>query len=125
MAAYIILFVLSVGVIITSPFIVSSAKKYLRSSDKSSFAAVRVRFRISLFLFIPLLAVLAFMLIFDFGRTVYTFLLLYMYMVDTVYWIMPLLFLGSLISAAVLWIYSADLYREANKAYRTKAENTP
>lgn len=124
MAAYIILFVLSVGVIIASPFLISSAKKYLRSSDKSSFAAVRVRFRISLFLFIPLLAVVAFMLIFDFGRTVYTFLLLYI-MVDTVHWIMPLLFFGSLISAAFLWIYGADLYREANKVYRSKADNTP
>ena len=124
MAPHIILFVLAVAVIVTSAMVLLSVKKYFSSSDQSRFAAARKRFRKSRILFILLLAVLAFMLIFELERSAYVWLLMYYYMIDTEYWIIPLLYLGSLVAAAFLWIYSALQYSDAHKAYLSTAKKT-
>lgn len=125
MAAHIILLILSAGIIVSSAIVLSAVKKYLRSSDKSCFDAAGRRFRISRILFFLLLAVLAFMLIFDLERTAFAWILMYVYMIDTEYWIIPLLYFSTLITAAFLWIYSALQYSEAHKTYLSKEEKTP
>ena len=125
MAPHIILLILSVGIIVSSAIVLSAVKKYRFSPDKSCFDAARKRFRISRILFFLLLAVLAFMLIFDLERTAYVWLLLYIYLTDTEHWIIPLLYIGTLVCAAFLWIYGAAEYSEAHKAYLSAAEKTP
>ena len=115
MAAYIILFILSVGLIISSAFTVSSAKKYLRSPAENCFGITRDRFYVSLIFFIFMLAVLAYMLIPDFGSTMFIWLMI-AFQLETEFWIVPVLFFGSLTASFILWICSAAWYSKALKA---------
>ena len=126
METYIILFVLSVGVIIVSAFVLSAAKKYLRSPDQGCFAALRDRFIISLFFFLPMLAVLAFMLFTDFMGTTRSLLFLFLLLcTGTVHSMIPLLFFGSLVAAVYLWICGKVRYSKARKAYQSMTETKP
>lgn len=112
--AYFIIFILSASLIIFSALILSSAKKYLCGADGSCFAALRDRFIISWFLFLPMLAVLGFMLLTDFTGTIFTLL----FLTGTVYFMVPLLFFGSFSAAVILWICSAARYGKARKEYQ-------